>query len=259
MYKLNQIGIDFHHDSTFIIDREHGSKDYLFIYLKSDAEFFLDNKWQKVKSGACILYEPNTKQLYRSIEDDYVNDYIHFVLDDKTYFDKLNIPTNKVIYPYKVDFINTQLKSIEEESLRCDLLYDECIDLKIKYLFINISRNINSTNSHNQISSSITESLRCLRVQMLNNITEEWKIEDMAKHTNLSPSYFQFAYKVIFNISPKKDLILKRIEHAKIYLKQTQLSVDRISNMLGYSNQYHFIRQFKKCVNTTPLKYRNRR
>jgi AraC-like DNA-binding protein len=149
------------------------------------------------------------------------------------------------------------LKTIEEETLRRDMHYNECIDLKIKHLLINISRNIHNIETDPPISSEIVESLRCLRAEMLNNIKDNWIIEDMARYTNLSPSYLQFAYKQIFHISPKKDLILKRIEHAKIYLKQTYLSIDKISDILGYSNQFHFIRQFKKYANMTPLKYRN--
>lgn len=256
MIKLNEVGINFFHDSSFIIDRDNGKGDYLFIYVKSNGEFYLDNKWQKVKSGACILYEPNARQLYRSIDNHYVNDFIHFDMDDNSDIESLNIPINEVFYPNKVDFITSKLKSIEEETLRRDIHYKECIDLEIQHLLINISRNIHVIETNPPISSEIVESLRCLRVEILNNIKENWTVEDMAKYTNLSPSYLQFAYKQIFHISPKKDLILKRIEHAKIYLKQTQLSVDRISNILGYSNQYHFIRQFKKYTNTTPLKYR---
>jgi len=49
------------------------------------------------------------------------------------------------------------------------------------------------------------------------------------------------------------DLILQiRMERALIMLKNTSLSVNEISDYLGYSNTSNFYKAFKKYYNTSP-------
>ena len=80
-------------------------------------------------------------------------------------------------------------------------------------------------------------------------------VEDMAQMVSLSPSRFYSLYKSIFGISPKKDFLNIRIEHAKTILQQKKYSVSQVASIAGYNNQYHFIRQFKEVVGVTPGKF----
>jgi AraC-like DNA-binding protein len=53
------------------------------------------------------------------------------------------------------------------------------------------------------------------------------------------------------------DILEKqRIELAKVYLQQNQLSLDDIAAMLGYSEQSSFGRAFKRWTHSTPQRYR---
>ena len=47
-----------------------------------------------------------------------------------------------------------------------------------------------------------------------------------------------------------------RIEKARPYLEYGEISVQEISDMLGYSTVSHFIKEFKKHYGCSPLKYR---
>jgi len=57
--------------------------------------------------------------------------------------------------------------------------------------------------------------------------------------------------------SPYEYLINFRINKSKTLLKETSLTVNEISVMVGYNEVTNFIRDFKKYLGTTPLKYRN--
>jgi len=64
--------------------------------------------------------------------------------------------------------------------------------------------------------------------------------------TNLSESGLKFS-----------DILEKqRIDLARSYLKQEQLSLDDIAVNLGYSEQSSFGRAFKRWTGTTPMLYR---
>ena len=83
----------------------------------------------------------------------------------------------------------------------------------------------------------------------------DWSIDEMAELVHLSASRFFTLYKNIFGVSPKEDLLKSRIQHAEMLLSQGY-SVKEVATLSGFSNQYNFIRQFKKLTGQTPGKYK---
>lgn len=59
-----------------------------------------------------------------------------------------------------------------------------------------------------------------------------------------------------FNMTVKEYVLGKKIEKAKYLLKNTTDSVTEIAEECGFPDYNNFIQRFKKCVGTTPLKYR---
>ena len=94
-----------------------------------------------------------------------------------------------------------------------------------------------------------------LRQQFQAHFKGDFSVADMASTVNLSPSRFHSLYKQIFGISPKKDFLNLRIEHAKKLMQNGNYSIREVAELAGYSNQYHFIRQFKEVTGTTPGKF----
>ena len=78
-----------------------------------------------------------------------------------------------------------------------------------------------------------------------------WNVKEMAARVNASPSWLFAAYRAAFGVSPGRDCILARVERAKILLAQG-LSVAETAERVGYSNVYHFIRQFRQATGETP-------
>lgn len=72
----------------------------------------------------------------------------------------------------------------------------------------------------------------------------------------LSLSYFQHLYKQFFDSSCQQDIINARLELAKYYLKDSDMSIRSLSDFCGYENELHFMRQFKKFIGMTPTEYR---
>ena len=78
----------------------------------------------------------------------------------------------------------------------------------------------------------------------------------MAEQINLSESRFYVLYKAIFKTTPNQDLIIARMDYAKRLLSQNNtMPIFDVALKCGYSNEFHFIRQFKKHVGITPKKY----
>jgi AraC-like DNA-binding protein len=84
------------------------------------------------------------------------------------------------------------------------------------------------------------------------HIDENPKVEDLAKRCNMSYSHFARCFKEMYGRSCKEHLEMLRIERAEELLKFTELSLNDVSQELGYADQSHFTRAFKKHKGVTP-------
>ena len=77
-------------------------------------------------------------------------------------------------------------------------------------------------------------------------------LKEIASHFGYHPNYIS---SLLHKKTGKKfsEIILeKRMERAKLLLKNTNLSVEEISSMLGYENHSNFYKAFKKYYGVTP-------
>ncbi len=86
--------------------------------------------------------------------------------------------------------------------------------------------------------------------------SEAIQISDIASYLNLNSHYMTAIFKKKFNMTPKKYLTNIRIEKAKIYLKDTEHSLQAIANAIGFENSFSFSRLFKSITGMSPASYR---
>nr|WP_277875391.1 AraC family transcriptional regulator [Aequorivita sp. KMM 9714] len=93
---------------------------------------------------------------------------------------------------------------------------------------------------------------------MLENFQYDLKIPDFAKLCGKSLSSFKREFEIIFNTTPGRWLIRKRIDHSKTLLLGTNLTVSEVGYECGFKNISHFIKAFKQTSKITPNKFRIR-
>lgn len=81
-------------------------------------------------------------------------------------------------------------------------------------------------------------------------------LEAIAARLHYNPNYLSSIFRKEKNISFSDYLSLYRINMAKKWLEETDMSVKKISEKLKYNNSQNFIRSFRKNEGTTPGKYR---
>lgn len=80
----------------------------------------------------------------------------------------------------------------------------------------------------------------------------------LAEQLGYNPSYLSRIYKQKFGHSPSKYLISLQIQKAQSLLAHhPELSIQQISQSIGYSDQDYFSRLFKKQTGMSPSEYRN--
>ena len=87
------------------------------------------------------------------------------------------------------------------------------------------------------------------------NLGGDFGLTELAENVGMSPFYFCRLFKQSTGLSPHQFVIRERIEHARQLLKEHRLSIAEIAATLGFSDQSHFSRAFRKLAGTTPKRY----
>ncbi|WP_211748079.1 AraC family transcriptional regulator [Paenibacillus sp. Marseille-Q4541] len=82
------------------------------------------------------------------------------------------------------------------------------------------------------------------------------KIEDVANHVFVSPSYFSRTFKRATGCTVTEYIIKCRLKMAKELLVQNERPLGEIAQLSGFCGQSYFSRVFKQLEGTTPLDYR---
>ena len=86
---------------------------------------------------------------------------------------------------------------------------------------------------------------------------ENFKMSFLAEKFNLSESHFRKLFKYLTGLSPIEYRNKLRIEHAKDFLSQNNLSISEVAQAVGIEDQFYFSRIFKKYNGISPIKYKN--
>ena len=88
------------------------------------------------------------------------------------------------------------------------------------------------------------------------NYSKHIKVNDIANDIGINRSYFTSIFKKAFHVSPQEYLMNYRFQKAAELIKSTNLSIQDISNLVGYENPYNFSKMFKNFHGTSPKNYR---
>ena len=88
------------------------------------------------------------------------------------------------------------------------------------------------------------------------NLAEKLTLEDAAEHVSLSKSYFCRILKDELGYTFTEYVNHLRVERAKLYLRDSTMSIADIAYAVGFDDQSYFTRIFKKLTNVSPGQYR---
>lgn len=90
-----------------------------------------------------------------------------------------------------------------------------------------------------------------------NNYTNgDINIAFLAELSEMSEVHFRRLFREVYFISPKKYIIMLRINRAKELLHYNDQSITRIAETLGFDYVYYFCRVFKNETGLTPTEYK---
>ena len=133
---------------------------------------------------------------------------------------------------------------------------ESLLELKFKELLFNLL--INPGN--NPLLSWVNQLADCsklpLQTIMEANYTYNLSILDFARISQRSIASFKREFSLVYQTTPGKWLIQKRLDYASLLLHTSSSPVNEIAFESGFENNTHFSRVFKEKFGVTPLQFR---
>lgn len=134
--------------------------------------------------------------------------------------------------------------------------YQKIIEITMISLFIELTRGY----SVNLAEKSINKYKNVNMVQIIDYIGKNYKtatLSSTAKYFNYHPHYVPLLLKKFFGKSFSEILQTFRLDRAKDFLKNSNMTIDEVVSEVGYSDKSYFYQIFKENTGVTPAQYRN--
>lgn len=118
--------------------------------------------------------------------------------------------------------------------------------------FIELYKNTLNNTKKLVMHPSIKKALAYIDQNYMNKLT----LDDLAKNVYLNKSYVSQMFITYLGITFVEYLESLRIHKAQELLRNTEASITKIAENIGYSTQSYFTKVFKKRMGMSPIKYR---
>lgn len=215
----------------------------------------VEDKVFEIKSGdTFIMYPDSIVTYFADDKDPWEYYWVGFGGSDaknllaQTNFSKDNIVIeSKNNYRLKDFLLNIYYSTGENTSNKIRMI-------GFLYLFLSEIIKISSkTKANTDISVEyVKKAVEYIR----DNYSQKITVVDIANFLGVSRSHLYRVFVKNLEKTPKEYLDYYRIKQSLILLERTALTVNEVSNTVGYSDQLHFSKVFKKMMEVSPREYR---
>lgn len=228
---MKQLGLDvtiknsilFNNISEVVSQKVISLKELLKVYIQSFADCLSSGEWEKINSSCDIVFQTIQK------------------LDAEDYTESLSTLIDK-INPILQMCCN---KSIDITSIN----KAESNNQKFEYTKKLVTDAISGCSNQPPLINNITAYINA-------NYSKPITLDDVAKHSYISKVYLCQYIKKHTKMTFNEYITHIRIEKSKELLKNTNLKIYQISEMVGYKTTAHFIKIFKSATGITPSDYK---
>lgn len=100
------------------------------------------------------------------------------------------------------------------------------------------------------------ETLSIVLDYIKNHYSEDISVDKLAFATKISRDYLCKVFMNELNTIPSSYIVRYRVYESLYLLSNTDYTIAKISNMVGFYDQFHFSKSFKKVLGMTPSQYR---
>lgn len=237
--------------------------------LTDDTMFYIEDKSYRIKSGGLTLI--NDKEIHRTVVPRsilYERYIISFLPDYISSFNIGNLDFFECLVNRPKDFSHS-VQLDKEQQRRFLVSYkwlEHCIndpiygkDLHTKLALVELVLLCNEIFSDSISKVSVDtvcnyNKIKDILLYIRANLSEDLSLDCLCSHFYMSKSYLNTVFKQAVGMTPNEYIILARMMKAREYIKEG-LPIFKVCELIGYSDESHFIRTFKKTAGVTPKQY----
>ncbi len=238
--------------------------DFHLVYIKSGSgTYFINGKAEALEKGKCLLLFPGTVFSGKQNPQNPQN----FI---PVRFGVYHLKTQQMIKPYPRDsffsffpkrskFVQTLLEELFrlftlERSQLGPTPVSSCGFLLWQLLTL-IEEDQSSVE---KVKPHYLKKIEMARQYIEANPTKPINVVELATIAELSEKQFTRYFKKVYSDTPYQYSLNVRLHYTKFLLESTGSSLDKISEVVGYSDQYSLSRQFKEFFGVNPSSIRKR-
>ena len=252
LHLKNEIGMYYCGKRIETPDHTYGPEirsHYLFVLVNKGTAMMYNPKEISFGEHDLLVMLPNERIHYKALEPWSISWVGLYGETIKEYMDLLGVtPQNPILH---ISLYN-ELKTIMDNIYDISKTFSFSSKLSVAGLIYEFFSVLMQNSTLNQKTDLINSALKLIDYNYCTDIS----VEQIANRLSVDPAYFSRIFTEKVGISPKKYILLKRMERAKELLIATDAGIFEISNSVGYEDQFYFCRIFKKTMGSSPTEYR---
>lgn len=180
-----------------------------------------------------------------------------FENDKPTLWEELRTPVSQyVVQTAANELVNFYFEGIGRLFENKAAIRDTILKIKLKEIVLLLLQTDNAESIRQIIKSLFSERTFTFKELVDAHILSAASIENLAQLTNHSLSTFKRKFKEIYETSPGKYILEKRLERVAESLRISDDAISHIGYDLGFESPEHLSRAFKKKYGSSPSSYR---
>lgn len=272
------ISSDFHtwrsKDTSWIMQDYHFHDAFeIYLSLSEGVQYFIHNSVYQIEKGDLFVF--NNMDLHKTVVPDNICYERYVATFMPTYIESLSSEKDDLLecflnrsenFCYRVHLSEEQCNSLitlfDKAIYYCINTHEYGAEIYKKILLVEILLLVNNyyrNNSSKRIGKPNNEYKRIKPViqYIRQNLSSDLSLNKLAAQFYISKYHLGYLFKKATSFTVNEYIISQRIMKARELLKNN-IPVYMVGEMVGYSNDSHFIRTFKKLVGTSPKKYAKR-
>ena len=233
-------------DPSYTINRK-SSGICLFEYvIDGEGEVFINGKWTRVGAGDFYIMPSGIDHIYRSLESNpWTKLWINYSSDYMASFLRSYGIEGGIFHSESVRGYFEELVALPKSDGLSQEIYFRIADRLHK--IVRIAATLNNDAADDDYG---------MRRILSGYVHKKLNLDELAEELHMSKSNLIRIFKKKYKVTPYEYVISLRIETAKIFLRDTKLTIKEIADKLVFFDEHYFSSVFLKKVGLRPGAYR---
>ena len=228
----------------------------LFYIVGGKGQFFIEDKVFPVDVNNLVVINPNVTHTEASLNAQPL-EYIVLGIEGIALATSENSNGQFCLLDhFESAEISGCLRNILREMEQKSPGYEDVCQAFMEILVIRLMRN--TTLSVAEELPAVSGNRQCAQVRRYidDHFKEALTLDLLADEAHMNKYYLSHAFKKEYGVSPINYMLSRRIDESKYLLAETDLSLSRIAQLLGFSSLSYFSQAFRKSQDISPMEFR---